>query len=1584
MLASVSPDARLSQQERLPRKGLLNAMSVSKTDLENQAKLQHVLLKEKKASKLENMVAALLGRLLGVPIAVAKVGFQHGGDGGPSGRQERRFRLECKKYSESSSLSARELLGEIDHALARDKALEAWLLIATCNVSEQIEQDLTQKGEQTGVPVVVIDWKDDDIAALAALCAFGPDLVEAEFGQEAGALARTLQPISVDAISTMRRNLQSWCLGFEALRIRSHEKLNKIWNFPRTSNAELGQNAAGGSQSKKVRRSAVHEGLNVWWRGVARTDAPAVVVGWDGVGKTWATLDWLVDSKAEQPIILTVPSSAVSSVSGISETSLKRFLADRLHEVGGVRDAEHWIHRLDYLLKRPTEEGAVLTVFFDGLNQEPSAPWLSILKVLQGEIFQGRVRVVVSTRTHYFEDKLSMLRGLIVPAALVKVDIYDSVPGGELDQMLAYEGLTQSELHPDLVELARTPRLFNLVMRFRDTLVEAGQVTIHRLLWEYGRDTFGVRAGRSFSELEWRAWLKEIAQKYLDGVREFSVKLLGETASRPDLSEREVYARLSDIIDGQFAKPGPSGSLQLTPTVVAHALGAALLAELDTIKMPIFATVEADLTRWLDPIAGFDQRAEILRAAVSILVERNGPTSSPIAGVLVTAWLQTQNVTDSHRHELAMLAPIFPDALLDAVEQSHDHTHASARLWAVNALRAIPKNNAAALSAIVTRLRAWFSIVSRDVNTYLNTNADIEKQRADRLKIRIGVDASGPINVVGVTLHIVDHGDGGLQSIAPSILEGFPLAQAQAVFEVAAVSLSVGHRNEGWNGLKWLCLLNEIDPDQMATVLRSLSNAVRTRESEKGVHPDLPAGAAAFLLYLSGQETDEDTAELLNPRIGRLFSYEEHYLKDPGRSWFALERRHSSIVLEDKKLSLLARIQRTEELWLDPTFEPPAPFVSELREALSGVDVEKLDRHSGYTVEDRGFEQLEPVLARIAPDLLADLIRRKVQSFSTCPEKSRYWSAIRSTEHILLMREAEALASQKLRLSAQDADESQEFFASFHLLMIELLNQDARTQFDLLIRANLKLISTEFAEILKPPTLDDIDTLIGRYGAGTTKQQQDLLELLSMHVVAFSDSAWSWVEGWTRRSNHEFRGLAFQILTGSNAARFGRLLSAEGWSWNPAAHFWVNHYGTGALIEAMSALPFDQLAPRLAPWRLLEAARVRGNDPAEIRLAAEIFGHVLAGGKIEEPDLGSTLSVERVEPKSFPVTISVMPRPSNEDSGDPVAALKAMMDFDAKIKVRRRATEIAVSRIRATWTSGASLYLANMAAEDFIPVLQHAPDMVERWLEGCDDSTTDFRRRVRLAEAAFMALCEALLAVDPDRGAKLWHCIRKVITTRYIGAAGVDDFLHMVFRVPDSPEINTLRYELLDLKRCNTDRALFDLAVAASYNGKADWLAAIVREDSGSRHAWRRKRSEILAGFTVNNTLPVKGAWPDGAIRTSYGQLAHRSACFRSADSCAHYWWRTYLQASDEIRAYAAWILFLRSVDHRGWVWMRKEIQATNDAGGLFRLKLSHAQLNRSTLKNSMEKRTEKLDKNFLDRAIVAGIGPWVTEPHLG
>src|SRR5258708_8674242 len=111
-------------------------MTLSTAEQETQAKLKAALQGEA-PGQLEDLAAALLGDLLGVTVAVAKSGFQHGADAGPSGRRGRRLRVECKRYSDTTSLSDRELLGEVDHALARAPSLAAWILVATLTFPDQ-------------------------------------------------------------------------------------------------------------------------------------------------------------------------------------------------------------------------------------------------------------------------------------------------------------------------------------------------------------------------------------------------------------------------------------------------------------------------------------------------------------------------------------------------------------------------------------------------------------------------------------------------------------------------------------------------------------------------------------------------------------------------------------------------------------------------------------------------------------------------------------------------------------------------------------------------------------------------------------------------------------------------------------------------------------------------------------------------------------------------------------------------------------------------------------------------------------------------------------------------------------------------------------------------------------------------------------------------------------------------------------------------------------------------------------------------------------------------------------------------------
>lgn len=1500
--------------------------------------LKNELQNETESSKFEKLVAALIGRLLDVPITVASSGFQHGADAGPAGQQGRRFRLECKRYSDTTRLTPRELRGEIDEALDRDEALEAWVLCATCTVSEQIRQSLDQHGGKNGVPVLIIDWTEVGIPPIAALCASSPKLV-GEFSSTAAVdAASRLQSDSHDAIERLKRDLQSWCIGYESLRQESHQKLSKIWNCPKESNAALGQNVAGGSKTKRVKRKAVHDGLDCWWRKFASDDAPAVVLGREGVGKTWATLHWLIDSIGDQPIVLVVPSSAaVSIVSDVSETNVIHLFARRLYELTGVRDSRHWERRLAHLLKRPLDEGPVLTVVFDGVNQEPSVSWLNLLKVFQGVSFSRRTRVILNTRKHHYENRLSMLKGVTAPAPPIVVGGYDLTSGGELDQMLTYEGLTRDDLHQDVLELARKPRLFDLVVKFRDQLVEAGQITLHRLLWEYGRDTLGVRAGRSFSEGEWIDWLKEIANQHREGIQTYSLGTLGETVSRPDLTPGEVDARLSDIIDGNFAIRNAMGDLELTPAVIAHALGLTLLNHLDQPTSNTYESLDVALKQWLDPISGFDQTVEILRAAVSIQVEE-GDGALQKAGVLLTAWLQAQNVTDTHRQEIVALASSLPGALLDAVQYSETDVHESARHWALQALRAIPRTDCRALDMMVERTRRWMGTVYLDIETRRNRSDEQRKWRENHLSNLIGTHSAGIISVVGVELNLIDRYPGLVKSTVPSILEGFPLHKALPTFEAAATALAAGDHSGCWEALKWLCLLNEVDPEETAEGLRDLSEKVRSRIPEPGVHPDLPKRVAALLLWLTGCEQDDKAAALLDPDIGGGRNYERDYLSNPGQSLLPLERQHAHEVLQDRELPVQSRIKRIGELWLDPTFDLPDNFIVELSEIAANLDVEKLNRSMGPTIHDVRFEETVPAFARSAPDLLADLMRRKLQGLETCPDESRYWSAISATNQFILSGEAEAAAARALRRKERESDTTNESFAASRLLMIEIGSLQGRYQVEAIIEADLPELLRDFTKVLNPMTAADVDTLIRQYDSAPPKQQHALLTLLASQQFELTEFAWSWILRFTLHEDDDLSTPAFMIMNQADVCRFGRQLLEGCWSWSPNRHFYYNQSGSDSLIEASLSVSFEELAPRLAPWRLLEAARRRGEKPEEVRLAAAIVGTAMAADARNNLDLGSDLT---------------------------------------NVRARMRALETGASRINEARRKGIDLFPVKLDRRDIESILTHVPEYVEQWQDSWSGGTAQVEHRVFLATPVILTLCEVLLADEPDRGANFWRGIFDTITAQVVRRIQAGDLLRLAFRVPDSPEVSDLRAEILGKKHFRTDVALFEIALAASENNKTDWLNEVIEKDRTTPFAWRRMRTTVLDGFRANNSLPNIEAWPDGELETTNARLECRSARSKWIEACARHWWNAYLDATDPSTAYAAWVLFLRATDRRSWTWIQQEIDAVSEKDDFCKQKMAHVRLNRDELKRACKEREKELDRNFLYRKIVEGIGPW-------
>jgi len=390
-----------------------------------------------------------------------------------------------------------------------------------------------------------------------------------------------------------------------------------------------------------------------------------------------------------------------------------------------------------------------------------------------------------------------------------------------------------------------------------------------------------------------------------------------------------------------------------------------------------------------------------------------------------------------------------------------------------------------------------------------------------------------------------------------------PLVSVVPVFEVAALVLAIRGRCDFWDGLKWLCLLNNEDFTETAKELRLKSGQIAARVPEHGIHPELPLRVAALLLWLSGDEDNEAAAAQLNPALDQPFSYDADYANDPGRSIFKLERRHA--------------------------------FIEALRKDCQDIEISTLDTSRSQTAGDHAFNSLAPVLARCAPDLLAHLLRTKIVGFANRPPEQRLANAIGITEQLLLVDDACAESARVTRLKSQELNDDHEATVASQLLLTEIQKLSAPAQVTAIIEAGLPVLFRDFAEVLKPLTADETDALVERYASGTTKQIEDLICLLLCISREIGDRTWQWLETLVFDPEFKSQTEVFKLLATSDDERFGRVLVDADWQWQADEVVEKNHFGSLALIAATKGLPFDQIASSVAPWLLFKAVRVRGS-----------------------------------------------------------------------------------------------------------------------------------------------------------------------------------------------------------------------------------------------------------------------------------------------------------------------------------------------------------------------------------------------------
>lgn len=1519
-------------------------------------------------SVFEHLSAHLVSRLLGdVAITVSKSGYQVGADAGTAGLRGRRLRIECKRYQESTGLRSRDLAGEVAESVDDDELLEAWVLMATKKVKENERKLALRQGQKNGIAVIVIDWtppaRGAGICALAALCATWPDVVEQHLGKKAAAAARALTPIVGPAVDNLRKDLEIWNIGYKSLREASHTHLKSIWESRRQSRAYLGQDAAGGEPGVHlISRRGPLQDLTSWWNDPSKLESPAAVTGLEGVGKTWAALDWARQSGDELPIVLVVPSGAFAKDYDVTVGGIQELLANTLkgHTKSDLTD-RYWRTRVTRLLSRPVTEGPAFFLFLDGLNQHPHINWTGLAQTLQADVLLGRVRLLMTCRQSYFQQDLRRFSQIDPRPVEIPVHVYDDT---EFEDVLRLHGMSKDQLHESLRQLARIPRLFPLVYRLKDNDALKSDATVHRLLFEYGRDVLEQHERSAFTPDQWAQWLADRARHHRARIKDTGalakpepLKELESSLDSPTLTAEDVHRRLSELVDGHLfdkRKVGATTQVLLRNEAAVLGLALALLETLDN-RGDDFDAQQAALEEWVEPISAIDQTTEVLRAALSVILAGAGSDGDVKTDCLLVTWMNAQNPGRTYEQDAAVFGDALPCSMLAVVERSSSQARGAARQQAIQSLRKLPRTRVEDWQFIERRLIHWAGWFHVPRPEEIADTTHYAKRHHDQIVERIGTAEPGEKVVLGVRLLLDCQHLGDPASAIPGILEGHDLTQFPEIFRTAAVreAAQVGGFGKRWPGFHWLASVASADEQKTREFLRELADTMLAIPAEPGVHSRLCNRTAALLLRLSGEENMEKRASEIDETFGAGWKYEDDYEKDPAHSFFEPERRHLEAILSTEDLPVWRRLEKADDFLSDPTIKMPEDILAALALSLDAQTFDGVHQGMNHTSEEHQWEKVQSAAARFLPEKFSEASRRQLLALVARRGEQKYWSALHLAEMLLLVAPEDAPALAGLRTGTKL--ESYEEITNTFCLQLEILHMPVEQQLEHLLNAGEYHATIDLLAVLRSASAVQLGKFLEKHQP-SPRADRIALEVMALQQTKDAAALAEKLLHTLDSQDEELRNISFMALSLCAPEVCGQRLLSKNWKADAADAF-ASHYGSDSVARASKTFSFEDVQALIAPWRWLDAAVARGSQPLELQsVSISLVQLVLsAAGEIAEPP--GEFSIRSPEKGGLP-SISITETRQQETSEREFFRTmgESAEEANRRMEELSKAAAASIRKIRA---SGYSFYFQSFELSAVRAAYKCAPAEWSKLLDGVQDKASDFVKRVRSAEGLYMALCEVLLEFAPAQGAVLWEALASVVRTKMKGAAGISEFIHMVFRAPDSPEIEKLRETLTSFALTSTDLAILDIVIAAQVNSRDGWLDKLVQQDQASAHQWRRKRGQMLDALRSYPDPQALG-WPFGVKVTSIESLASRMAAWRNRGALARLWWTRFVQALDAPSAFAAWNVFLTCADRRAYAWMKKDAESAFTDSELDRLRKLHVRMNRSRLEKKLSAREEK------------------------
>ena len=616
----------------------------------------------------EGLMANILSELTDQAFYVAKSGPQGGSDVRSTPHNLFKVGLEAKRYQPKNKLQRDTLLHKITEASTARIPVDLWILAATCRIDISDREELYKHGDKCGIGVIVFDWpgNTNQLYDLAVICASAPKACR-RILNPTKKLATALDVIRSDpdfdcARTRLLDQLTRADVGFESSRLASERWITTAQASLANAKSRLGgHHNLGEAAYGVIHRSTINAKLDNWY---TQGSGVAALVGDEGMGKSWALLDWynrLKLSGTGAPLTVFLTATAVDI------RDVRSTIAKALATQTEIRSIRFWTKRLA-LWERSGGIGVRILILVDGLNENfQFTNWANWFQPLFEEDLNDMYHVIVSCWPNWWRGQLAELANLTPKPTEIEVEAFNDA---ELGDLLTAMQADRTNFAQDVLKLMRVPRLSYLVAKYRDKLKESGDVTAERVIYEDWKDRLarrGTKAG--LTDPEMKAFVANLGENLKLNIDKAITRkdVLEYLSDESGKSSSELQPAVTELSSGAWLKPGDRpNTYRVAADRIPFVLGATLMSYIR--EETSSAAIDATIADFLDPLKAHSLGAAILRATTTIALIESG-NSLVLREALLARWLEEQNFSLSDFDAFSRLAGLDPDLFLNLAER---------------------------------------------------------------------------------------------------------------------------------------------------------------------------------------------------------------------------------------------------------------------------------------------------------------------------------------------------------------------------------------------------------------------------------------------------------------------------------------------------------------------------------------------------------------------------------------------------------------------------------------------------------------------------------------------------------------------------------------------------------------------------------------------------------------------------------------------------------------------------------------------------------------------------------------------------